>query len=79
MKKDIEDPLLYKYTITLRGYNIRSLFKIDIDFDDLTDRLKALGLDSETMESTSTFNKMKNLSNSVKGLTGAASGLGGLF
>lgn len=79
MKKDVDDPMLYKYTITLRAYNLRSLFGSDVNFDDLKERLATLGLDSENMESTSTFNKMKTVSGGVKGVVGAAKGILGLF
>lgn len=66
LRRSAENPMLYFYSITLRGYNLRSVSE---KADDLTaERLKQLGLDG--VDSSSILGKIKGTSNKVKGVLG---------
>lgn len=79
LTRNSENPMLYNYSITLRGYNLRSLFDDSAlrNDDALEQRLAALGLSS--VRSSGPFNAMKNVSNGIKSTVGALKGLGELF
>lgn len=66
LRKSADNPMLYNYSIQLRGYNLRS---VSDDAKDLTaDRLKLLGLDG--VDGSSLLGKIKGTSNKVKGILG---------
>ena len=67
--KDANDPLLYKYTIVMRCYDLRTLDKADSTLGEISDRLSTLGLDGITVSSK--FNQLASLSRKAK-LTAAA-------
>lgn len=76
LRRDISNPLLYKYSIVLRGYDLRSLDENSSLFSDgkLTDRLNNLGLGG--LESGSLMSKIKDKASAAKNIVGGA--LGGL-
>jgi len=66
LRRSAENPMLYYYSIQLRGYNLRS---VSDEAKDLTaDRLKLLGLDG--VDGSSLLAKIKGTSNKVKGILG---------
>lgn len=67
--KDASDPLLYKYTIIMRCYDLRTLDKADSTIGELSDRLSTMGLDGITVSSK--FNQLSSLARKAK-LTAAA-------
>jgi hypothetical protein len=72
LRKSTQDPMLYYYSIQLRGYNIRSI-KNEID-EDLTQRLSDLGLNG--VDSSSLLGDIKSASSGAKSVI--ASAVGGL-
>jgi hypothetical protein len=72
MRRSADNPMLYYYSIQLRGYNIRSIGdKVD---EDLTKRLRDLGLNG--VDSSSILGDIKSLSSGAKAIIGSA--LGGI-
>jgi len=71
LRKSADNPMLYNYSIQLRGYNIRTVSSGDVA-DDLNQRLKDLGLDG--VDGSSILGDIKSISNSAKGIVGAAVG-----
>lgn len=66
LRRSAENPMLYYYSIQLRGYNLRS---VSDSAKDLTaDRLKLLGLDG--VDGSSLLGKIKGTSDKVKGILG---------
>jgi hypothetical protein len=66
LRRSADNPMLYNYSIQLRGYNLRS---VSDEAKDLTaDRLKLLGLDG--VDGSSFLAKIKGTSNKVKGILG---------
>lgn len=72
MRKSASDPMLYYYSIQLRGYNLRSISS-PID-EDLKQRLKDLGLNG--VDSSSILGDIKSVSSNAKSIVGSA--LGGI-
>jgi hypothetical protein len=70
MRRSADNPMLYYYSIQLRGYNLRPISS-PID-DNLTQRLKDLGLNG--VDSSSVLGDIKSLSSQVKGIIGSAVG-----
>ncbi len=70
MRKSAENPMLYYYSIQLRGYNLRSITG-PID-ESLTQRLKDLGLNG--VDPSSILGDMKALSSGAKSVIGSAVG-----
>lgn len=68
LRRTAENPLLYFYSITLRGYNLRTASDTDKAVDQTADRLKALGLDG--VDSSSLLGDIKKTASSVKGILG---------
>lgn len=68
LKKSAENPMLYHYQITLRGYNLRTASDKDQAVDQTVDRLKALGLDG--VDGSSLLGDIKKAANDVKGVLG---------
>lgn len=75
LTRDAADPMLYKYQIVLRGYNLRAPQDGAPDAK-LQDRLADLGLDGV---GGSLFQKMKQTSNGAKGVLGAVQGGTNIF
>ena len=69
LRRSAENPMLYYYSITMRGYNIRSSGGL-ADFPDLNQRLKDLGLDG--VQSSSLLSTIKSVSSGVKAIVGSA-------
>lgn len=67
MRKSADNPMLYYYSIQLRGYNLRSVS--DKVNEDLTRRLKDLGLNG--VDSSSVLGDIKSLSSQAKGIVGS--------
>lgn len=66
--RNADNPMLYTYSITLRGYNLKSVGdKVD---DDITQRLKDLGLNG--VDSSSLLGDIKSVSNTAKAIIGSA-------
>jgi hypothetical protein len=70
MKRSAENPMLYNYSIQLRGYNIGSITS-PID-EDLKERLRDLGLNG--IDSSSLLGDIKSLSKAAKSIVGSAAG-----
>ena len=66
--RSAENPMLYNYNITMRGYNLRGIE--EKTSDDLTQRLKDLGLSG--VDSSSLLGNIKNLSSNAKSIIGSA-------
>jgi hypothetical protein len=71
LRKSAENPMLYYYSIQLRGYNMRTVSSGKIE-EDLRQRLKNLGLDG--VDGSSVLGDIKKLSGGAKGIWGAAVG-----
>lgn len=70
VSKDANNPMLYNYQITMRGYNLQSVGgKVT---EDITQRLRDLGLDG--IDSSSILGDIKGIANGAKAIVGAASG-----
>lgn len=70
MRRSADNPMLYNYSIQLRGYNLRSVSdKVD---EDLTKRLQDLGLNG--VDASSVLGDIKSLSSKAKGIIGSAVG-----
>jgi hypothetical protein len=73
LKRDTSNPMLYKYSITLRAYNLRGIGE-SMGLGGLPDRLSALGLDG--VESSTLLSQVSSTTRNVKQIAAAA--LGGL-
>ena len=67
MRKSADNPMLYYYSIQLRGYNLRSVS--DKVNEDLSRRLKDLGLNG--VDSSSALGDIKSISSKAKGIIGS--------
>lgn len=67
LRRSAENPMLYYYQITLRGYNLRSADSKDVA-DQTADRLAALGLDG--VDSSSLLGNIKKTASNVRGVLG---------
>jgi hypothetical protein len=70
LTRSAEAPMLYNYTISMRGYNLRT---IGTNLVQEVDELKRLGLDG--VDSGSFLQQAKRISSRVKALSNAAGGL----
>lgn len=70
MRRSADNPMLYYYSIQLRGYNLRPISK-PIN-EDLTKRLQDLGLNG--VDGSSSLGKIKSLTGQVKSIIGSAVG-----
>lgn len=70
MKRSAENPMLYYYSITMRGYKLSSIGDKPAA-DDQNARLNELGLNAG---GSSVLGQMKQASNSVKGILGSLAG-----
>lgn len=70
LRKSADNPMLYYYSIQLRGYNLRSIGR-QID-EDMKKRLADLGLSG--VDSSSVLGDIKSLASGAKGILGSLSG-----
>lgn len=70
MRRSADNPMLYFYSIQMRGYNLRTISS-QIP-DDLSKRFKDLGLDG--VKSSSQFGDIKSVSNQAKAIIGSLAG-----
>lgn len=70
MKRSVDNPMLYFYSINMRGYDLRG--NQDTPVKDTFDRLASLGLDG--VKGSSTLANVKKASNGVKGVLGSLVG-----
>lgn len=70
MRKSADNPMLYYYSIQLRGYNLKAI-TAPID-DSLTQRLKDLGLNG--VDSSSVLGDIKSISSQAKSIIGSSVG-----
>lgn len=68
LTRSADNPMLYNYSIQIRGYDMTTVGSTIVD--DIDQRLAALGLNG--VDSSSMLGDMKNLSNSAKSVFGAA-------
>lgn len=68
LKRTAENPMLYYYSITLRGYNLRPAGDKPQGIDQTANRLKLLGLDG--VDSSSLLGNIKGAANKVKSILG---------
>lgn len=71
MRRSADNPMLYNYSIVMRGYTLAGL-KGNLNIDDQARRLNELGLDG--VKNSSLLGDIKKKSNSCKGILGAATG-----
>jgi hypothetical protein len=76
LRKSAENPMLYYYSITMRGYNIRPSGSVSIG-EDLNQRLSDLGLDG--VKSSSLLSTIKGISANAKAIVGSVSNGANLF
>lgn len=72
LKRSAENPMLYYYSIVLRGYNLRNAGAEKIGDDGIKDRLKDLGLDG--IKNSSILGDIKNAARGAKSIAGIISG-----
>jgi hypothetical protein len=70
LRRSADNPMLYYYSIQLRGYNLRAITS-PVN-EDLTQRLKDLGLNG--VDSSSILGDIKSLSSQAKSIIGSAVG-----
>lgn len=70
MRRSADNPMLYYYSIQLRGYNLRAI--TSPVSDDLTQRLNDLGING--VDSSSVLGDIKSLSSQAKGIIGSLAG-----
>lgn len=68
LRKSAENPMLYYYSITMRGYNIRTS-GASLPSEDLNQRLSDLGLSG--IKSSSLLSDIKDISSSAKAVVGS--------
>lgn len=71
MTRSVDNPMLYNYTIQLRGYNLQSSNRKEIN-EDLQKRLADLGLNG--VDGSSLLGDIKTASSKVKGIIGSLVG-----
>lgn len=69
MRKSADNPMLYNYSIVMRGYNLRTSGS-QLPTDDLTNRLQDLGLNG--VKSSTLFSSIKGATNAAKAVVGGA-------
>lgn len=70
LRRSAENPMLYMYSIQLRGYNLEGIGK-QLD-DDLANRLQTMGLDG--VDASSILGDIKDLSTNAKAVVGSIIG-----
>lgn len=68
MVRSVENPMLYNYSIQLRGYNLQTSSRSAVD-EDLTKRLQDLGLSG--IDGSSILGNIKSVSSQAKGILGS--------
>lgn len=76
MKKSSDNPMLYNYSIVMRGYNLKTVGGF-LTTDDLTQRLADLGLNG--VKSSTLFSSIKGATNAAKAVVGGAANGVNLF
>ena len=71
LKRSADNPMLYHYTIHLRGYRLQTVTGSTPD-ENLKQRLTDLGLDG--VSSSTAFGRMKDIASQAKGIVGTAIG-----
>jgi hypothetical protein len=71
MRRSAENPMLYFYSIQMRGYNLRSS-KIDTKGAAMSDKLASLGLSG--ISSSTKLGEVKNTASKIKSIIGAVGG-----
>lgn len=69
LRRSVENPMLYYYSITLRGYNLRKAGGTGPDQSDLSKRLADLGLDG--VQSSSRLGDVKKAASDIKAILGS--------
>jgi hypothetical protein len=69
LRRSAENPMLYYYSITMRGYNIRPCGGLK-NLEDLNQRLNDLGLNG--VQSSSLLSSVKGVSDAAKAVVGSA-------
>lgn len=72
LRRSAENPMLYYYSIQMRGYNLKPVGQNLGKTDEMKDRLKNLGLDG--VASSSLLGKVKEKTNIAKSIVGAVKG-----
>lgn len=73
LRRDTTNPMLYKYSIALRAYNLRGINQ-NLDLGELPGKLSSLGLDG--VQSSTLLSEVSEATTNVRQIVGA--GLGGL-
>jgi hypothetical protein len=68
MERSADNPMLYNYSIQLRGYNLKTVGDLGVD-ESLAQRQADLGIDG--VSSSSLLSDMKKLSNGAKSIVGS--------
>jgi len=68
LRKSVENPMLYYYSITMRGYNIRKCGGLEA-LDSLTQRLSDLGLNG--VKGSTLLSDIKSVSGNAKAIVGS--------
>ena len=72
LKRSVENPMLYYYSIQMRAYNLRSISAEAQENEDLTQRLSDLGLDG--VDGSSIKGDIKSLASGVTSILSSAVG-----
>lgn len=68
LRRSADNPMLYNYSITMRGYNLRTASDSELAVDNLNQTLESLGLNG--VDSSTLLGKIKGTANKVKGILG---------
>jgi hypothetical protein len=77
LRKSADNPMLYNYSITMRGYNMVSSGKGLQQLENITQRLQDLGLNG--VKSSTLFSQIKGATNAAKAVVGGAANGVNLF
>jgi hypothetical protein len=77
MRRSADNPMLYFYSIQMRGYNLRTIDKSEVIKSEYTDRLKKLGLGG--VVGSSQLNQAKTLASQARAIVGAVIGGGNIL
>ena len=77
LRKSADNPMLYNYSIVMRGYNVVSSGKGLQQLENITQRLQDLGLNG--VKSSTLLTQIKNVTNAAKATVGSAANGVNLF
>lgn len=77
LRRSADNPMLYNYSIVMRGYNLASSGNDLAQLENLSQRLKDLGLDG--VKSSTLLTRVKGVSNAAKAVVGSAANGVNLF